>query len=290
MKDGNLSARATLFQAIAPVLSIGTGAPLGPEGPAARLGSGIGSMMSRLFNLQIHNMKMYTAAGAGAAISAVFNAPITGVFFGIEVILLNDMKNQALSALIVSSVVADIVSRAVLGNSHIIQLPAYDLGGLSTYPLYILMGIVCGLFALLYFKTNNLAGTLLDKKLKIKNEYLRLVPLSLLFGIVLINYYHLFGIGYGTIHEVLNNALDLKTVLILLFLKIVFVALFLKAGAYGGTFAPSLLIGVLLGFSFARIGTMLTGIYMDPVSFAIVAMGGTGGDKFHTPHQHDAGL
>ncbi len=274
LKDGYLSARGTLFQAIAPVISIGTGIPLGPEGPAARLGSGIGSIMSRIFKLQVHNMKMYTAAGAGAAISAVFNAPITGVFFGVEVILLNDMKNQALSALIVSSVVADILSRAVLGNSHIIQLPRYDLGDISTYPFYIVMGIVCGLCALLYFKTGNLAGTILDKKLKIKNEYLRLLPLSLLFGFVLINYYHLFGLGYGTIHEVINSRLALETVLILLFLKIIFVAFFLRAGAYGGTFAPSLLIGVLLGYSFARIGTMLTGIPLDPVSFSIVAMGG----------------
>jgi len=274
LKEGNLSARGTLFQAIAPVISLGTGAPLGPEGPAARLGSGIGSIMSRIFKMQVHNMKMYTAAGAGAAISAVFNAPITGVFFGIEVILLNDMKNQALSALIVSSVVADIVSRAVLGNSHIIQLPAYDLGGIGTYPLYLIMGITCGIFALLYFRMNAIAAYLFDKKLKIKNEYLRLIPLSLLFGLVLMQYSHLFGIGYGTIHDVLNNRIALETVIILLFLKIAFVALFLQGGAYGGTFAPSLVIGVLLGYSFASVGTILTGIPMDPVAFSIVAMGG----------------
>ncbi len=285
LKEGKLSARSTLFQAIAPVISLGTGAPLGPEGPAARLGSGIGSIMSRIFKMQVHNMKMYTAAGAGAAISAVFNAPITGVFFGIEVILLNDMKNQALSALIVSSVVADIVSRAVLGNSHIIQLPAYDLGGIGTYPLYLIMGITCGIFALLYFKMNAIAGYIFDKKLKIKNEYLRLIPLSLLFGLVLMQYSQLFGIGYETIHDVLHSriALDISQ-------NCLCCPLFTGGGLWGD----------LCSFPGYR-GTARIRL-CQPRHYPYGHPHGSGclfncrhgrsscGNKLYSPHQHDAGF
>lgn len=274
LKKGFIPIKETIFHLFAPIISIGTGIPLGPEGPAAKIGSGIGSYMSQILNLSKDDMVMYTTAGAGAAISAAFNAPIAGVFFGIEVILLNDLRNRALSALIISSVVADILSRAYLGNIRVFIIPHYDVGDIYSYPFYIFLAVMCGVTSMLYFKLSDYAGLLLDRKLKIFNPFLRLIPLSFIFGFILFYYRDLFGIGYNLITSVLAGGISLKVLVILFILKILFLAIFIKAGAFGGTFAPSLGIGALLGYSLALGINNAFNLHINPTTFALVGMGG----------------
>lgn len=274
LRDGLIPLKETIFQMLAPIISIGTGTPLGPEGPAAKIGSGFGSFMSQLFKLSKNDMVMYTVAGAGAAISAVFNAPIAGVFFGIEVILLNDMRNRALSALIISSVVADILSRAFLGNVRVIIIPPYSLGDISSYPFFFGLAICCGIISLIYFAFSDSIKHLVNGKLKLKNNYLPLLLVSLVFGGVLVKYPQLFGIGYSAINDVLNLGISFNDVLWLLGLKLIFVVLFLRTGAYGGTFAPALSLGAFTGFLFASSINMLFNTSLDPAVFALVGMGG----------------
>ncbi len=274
IRKGFIPIRETLFHLVAPIISIGTGAPLGPEGPAAKIGGGIGSFMSQIFRLSSNDMIMYTSAGGGAAISAVFNAPIAGVFFGIEVILLNDLKNRALSALIIASVVADILSRAVLGNKKIFDIPAYHMGDLESYPYFLALGIFCGLTAMMYFKFSEKFKILFNDKLKLHNPFVRLLPATVIFGFFLIWNYELFGIGYSTISKVLHNGIEIPDLTLLFVLKIVFLAMFIQAGAYGGTFAPSLSIGAFLGYIFAVTVNGYLPVVLDPVAFALVGMGG----------------
>ncbi len=274
VRKGFIPIKETLFHFIAPIISIGTGSPLGPEGPSAKIGSGIGSYLSQLFKHNTNDMIMYTAAGGGAAISAVFNAPIAGVFFGIEVILLNDLKNRALSALIIAAVMADILSRMVLGTHKIFIIPAYNIGDIYVYPFYILLGVLCGIIAIIYFKFSEFVKLLFDEKLKITNPFYKLLPVTFLFGFFLIYQYDLFGIGYIAINNVLHGDYLPLPLLTLLVLKIVFLALFLQAGAFGGSFAPALSIGTFLGYLMAIISNMVLGTSLDPVAFALVGMGG----------------
>ncbi len=274
LRDGKIPIKTTIFHFIAPIISIGSGAPLGPEGPAAKIGSGVGSYLSQLLRLGPVDMRMYASAGAGAAIAAVFNAPIAGVFFGIEVILMNDLKNQALSALIISSVVADVISRALLGNHHVFLIPAYSTGPISEYPFYLVLGILCGFLSLLFFWLRRCFRHLYNNTLKLENAWLRLLPVTLLFGIILIEFHQLYGIGYSAINDVLAMKFPLEVVFLLLLLKIVFVCLFLEAGSYGGVFAPSLMMGVLLGCAFACTVNAALGTSLSPVTFALVGMGG----------------
>jgi len=274
IKNGVIPLKNTLFHMFVSVLSIGTGAPLGPEGPVAKIGSGVGSALSRWFALNRETVKVYTAAGAGAAISAVFNAPIAGVFFAIEIILLNDLKNEALSFLIISSIVADIISRAVLGNEPIFTFPDYQTIHFFDFPWFLLLALLCGLLSLLYFGTSKTIKHLLDDVLSIKNPFMRLLPVAVLFGIILLRFNDIFGIGYTTMEKVLNNGLPPSEVAWLMILRILFLALFLQAGAYGGTFAPAIGIGAMFGFLFATTVNSLTGASLDPVAFSLVAMGG----------------
>jgi len=274
LRKGVIPIKETLFHLAAPIISIGTGAPLGPEGPAAKIGSGIGSSVSRVFRLSRTDVVMYTAAGAGAAISAVFNAPIAGVFFGIEVILLNDLKNRALSALIISSVVADILSRAFLGDAKLFVIPGYSVGDVPTWPYYFILAILCGMIALSYYKMSDLFGRFFNDILDLKNPFARLIPLSFIFGLVLIFFPELYGIGYRTINSVLNSQVTTAFAASLLGLKILFLALFIQAGAYGGTFAPSLGIGAFTGFIFASFMNSYFAAGLDTTAFALVGMGG----------------
>ncbi|HOP61809.1 MAG TPA: chloride channel protein [Spirochaetota bacterium] len=274
IRKGVIPLRETVFHLIAPIISIGAGAPLGPEGPSAKIGGGIGSFMSQIFRLSSNDMIMYTSAGGGAAISAVFNAPIAGVFFGIEVILLNDLKNRALSALIIASVVADILSRAVLGNEKIFSIPAYHMGELESYPYYLALGIFCGVTSYSYFKISEQFKKIFNEKIRVFNPYLRLLPVTLIFGLFLIWNYELYGIGYSTINKVLHNNIPITELALIFILKIVFLAMFLQAGAYGGTFAPSLSIGAFLGYLFAFFVNRYFPVVIDPVAFALVGMGG----------------
>ncbi|MDY6825272.1 MAG: chloride channel protein [Thermodesulfobacteriota bacterium] len=274
IRNGFIPFKTTLFHMSTAILSIGTGAPLGPEGPVAKIGSGIGSSMSQWLRLNRQNMKIYTAAGAGAAISAVFNAPIAGVFFGIEVILLNDLRNEALSFLIIASVVADILSRAVLGNETIFSIPDYTLISFTDYPWFLILAIFCGILTITYFSISKFVKNLFDNVLRLHNPFLRLLPVSLIFGFVLLRFDELFGIGYTTMNQVLNHEFALGTVTCLLLLRILFLALFLYAGAYGGKFAPALAIGVMFGYVFAGFMNYIFGTSLDPTAFALVGMGG----------------
>lgn len=274
LKNGYIPIKETVFHLFAPIISIGTGAPMGPEGPSAKIGGGIGSYMSQLMKLSKNDMIMYTSAGSGAAIAAAFNAPIAGVFFGIEVILLNDLKNRALSALIIASVVADIISRSILGNVRIFRIPAYSTGDYLSYFYYVALGVLCGLAALFYFYISDKFEYIFDEKLKLKNPYARLIPVTIVFGLILLKYYTLFGIGYNTIDTLIHGSFSRADVLILLFLKVLLLALFVQAGAYGGTFAPSLVIGALLGYAFSDTVNLFFHTGLDPVAFALAGMGG----------------
>lgn len=274
LRNGYIPFVKTIFHFLASIITIGTGAPLGPEAPAAKMGSGIASAMSQLLRLGKKDMRMFTAAGAGAAISAIFNAPIAGVFFGIEVALLNDLKNQSLSALIISSVVADIISRSVMVGHHTIAIPAYNPGSVAELPLFFAMGILCGFASLVFFGIRKTAKKIIEEKLAIQNEFVKLLPLSVLFGFVITKYYSLFGIGYHTIGQVVAGHYNLSTLAVLLCLNMIFVALYLNAGGFGGTFAPALVIGIMLGYAFALTMNFLFGLSLDPVNFALIAMGG----------------
>lgn len=274
VRGGVIPLKETLFHLAAPIISIGTGLPLGPEGPSAKIGGGSGSLFAQVLKLGKRDTVMFTVAGAGAAISAVFNAPIAGVFFGIEVVLQNDMRNRALSSLIIASVVADILSRAVLGGGKAIVIPSYTLGGLEAYPFFLGLALFCGLAALVYFWLSNAFGRLYADRLAKANPWLRLMPPALLFGLALVKYPMLFGVGYDTISEVLAGGFGVADAAALLALKLVFIALLIKAGGYGGTFAPSMWLGAFVGFVFASLVNMLFDVSINTVAFALVGMGG----------------
>lgn len=274
LRGGFISFRTTLFHFIAPVICIGTGGTVGPEGPAAQLGGGISSKLGNLLGMSDSKRRMFTAAGAGAAISAIFNTPLGGIFFALEIILLNDFHSPTFSALILASVTASAISRIFLGNQSVFSFELVDVISYGDFYLFIILGLLSGLLSILFIRYFNFVNHLFRKKVLNKFPQWTVMPaVGLLVGICGYFYEDIFGFGYSGINHILSNSLAWNVVGILLILKFILVPLVLNSGGFGGIFAPSLFMGACFGFLFAYALNTIWGLDVDYTTFILVAMG-----------------
>ena len=152
LRGGYIPLKTTIFHFIAPVISIGSGNTVGPEGPAAQIGGGVASRLGFLAGFSDPRVRIFTAAGAGAAIAAIFNTPLGGVFFALEIVLLNDFHAPTFSALILASVTASAISRIFLGNESIFVFSTPEIGSYSFLYLYAIFGLFAGVVSILFIR------------------------------------------------------------------------------------------------------------------------------------------
>lgn len=273
-RGGYIPFRSTVFHFIAPVICIGSGGTVGPEGPAARLGGGIASKVGNMLKLSDSRRRMFTAAGAGAAIAAIFNTPLGGIFFALEIILLNDFHSATLSALILSSVTASTISRVFLGNTSIFifeRVASINYGNLY---LYAILGIVTGIVSLLFIRYTDYTEKIFRRKLlKIIPQPVLMILVGLLVGVCGYFYKDIFGIGYIGINHILANTHPWDIVLILFAMKFLLVPLTLNSGGSGGYFAPALFMGAAFGFLFSLALKQFWGLDVNATTFILVSMG-----------------
>lgn len=273
-KERKIKLRTTIFHFFAPVISLGSGVTLGPEGPAAQLGGGLANKISNLFSLDDERVRIFTAAGAGAAIAAIFNTPLAGVFFTLEIILLNDFHTPTFSALIIASVSASAISRIFLGNESVFSFQILEPIKYSQLYFYAILGILSGIVSVLFIKTNDSLSKLFKKFYKTSlQQIITMVVVGLLIGIAGYFYKEIFGIGYRAINEVLANQLSFKVVLIIFLLKFILVSVATNSGAFGGLFAPSLFLGATFGFLFQFVLANYFGVRLDTSTVILISMG-----------------
>ena len=276
LKSGYIPFRTTLFHFFAPVISIGSGGTVGPEGPAAQIGGGVASKLATILRVSDQRRRVFTAAGSGAAIAAIFNTPLGGVFFALEIILLNDFQTPTFSALILASVTASAISRIFLGNESIFSFSVPHIGEYQYFYLFILLGLFCGIIAVLFLKYDSITANFFKKGFVKKfPKWLTMITVGLMVGISGFFYKDIFGIGYTGINNILSNAHTWQIILILFALKFILVPLNLNSGGFGGTFAPSLFMGACAGYLFSIGVTTFIGIPTDPTTYILVGMGAT---------------
>ncbi len=282
LRGGLIRFRTTLFHFIAPAINMGFGGNVGPEGPAAQIGGGVASKLGQLMGFSDSRRRIFTAAGAGAAIAAVFNTPLGGVFFAFEVILLHDFQSATFSGLILASVTASAVTRIFLGNEPAFIFGSTHIGPYNQFYLYILLGIFTGFVSSLYIFYSEKIGTFLKEKiLKVAPQWIVMTAVGLALGIAGYFYPDVLGIGYEAINRMLASNYPLQIVLILTVLKFIFVPLILSSGGFGGIFAPSLFIGAGTGFIFVTLINSLFGLHLDATTYTLVSMGAVlGGINF----------
>src|SRR3990172_3485754 len=282
IRGGIIKARTIYLKTIAPALTIGTGGSAGIEGPIAQIGGAIGSSIGRLFRLSGERIKLYIAAGSAGAIAATFNAPITGVMFAIEIVLLGNYELASFMSLILSSGIATVVSRAVYGEQPAFPIPQYDLVNPVEIIFYIILGLVVGLTAVIYIKVFH---GIKDRIHKVKiNVHVKPIIGALLVGLIGIFFPEVMGNGYEFIAEALSGQLVGRMMFFLIFMKILATSVTLGFGGAGGVFAPALFICAMTGGAFGSVVRhFFPSITADPGAYATVGVGAFLSAVTHAP-------
>ena len=282
IKGGVLKARNIVLKILGPALTIGSGNSAGVEGPIAIIGGTIGSNTGRLFKVSGSRMKLLIAAGAAGGIAATFNAPIAGVMFAIEIVLLGNYELSSFAAIVISSGIATVVSRGYYGANPAFAVPQYQLKSPAEIPFYIVLGILTGLLAVLYTKTFYRIRDGFDA-LKM-NPQMKPVLGAFIVGVFGIFLPQVMGNGYDFIEASLAGKIIFPVIVLLIFFKIVATSVTLGSGGAGGIFAPALFIGAMSGGSYGYIvHRLFPASTASPGAYATVGIGAFLAAATHAP-------
>ena len=285
---------------VASAITIGFGGSVGAEAPIVLTGSAIGSRLGQLFHVDKRTMMLLVGCGASAAISGIFKAPIAGLVFTLEVLMI-DMTMSSLVPILISSITADIFSYLFTGTSTLFAFHIDGAWSVERVPGTLLLGIFCGLVSLYFMRTMTWCeGRFARLK---ERPYIRLLTGGLVLSTLIFLFPSLYGEGYNTLgllisgktpadwQQVMNGSLfyghgELLALYIFLVMmtKIFATSSTNGAGGCGGTFAPSLFVGGFAGFLFARLWNMQQiGIYLPEKNFTLLGMAGVMAGVMHAP-------
>ncbi|HUU25788.1 MAG TPA: chloride channel protein [Methyloceanibacter sp.] len=266
-----LDLKQGLLSAVASALSLGAGASAGREGPIVHLGAVVAASASHRLNLPNAARRTLLASGAAGAVAASFNAPIAGVLFAQEVIL-GHFSITTFVPLVLSSVIATIMSQWWFGDVAAFVVPSYRIASYLEVPAFVLLGVIAAGVAVA-FQLTVLAVDWFARNLKMP-LVARPVVGGLLIGIIAIWFPEVLGVGYDTTDAALKDQLAIHMMIFLIVLKIIATAIALGSRFGGGVFSPALYLGAMTGGAF---GLIAAGLFPDVGSseglYAILGMG-----------------
>lgn len=284
-KGGRIRPQVAVVKALASALTIGTGGSVGREGPIVQIGSAMASTLGQWVRTPDSRLRILVACGAGGGIAATFNAPITGVFFAVEIIL-RELAGEALFAIMLSAMVADAVAIPVLGNHAFLdQFPVHTLLHHSTsYLLVALLAVVAAGVGQVFRAVLYAVEDLCDLLWRGKPEWARPIAGGLVVGLVLLAVPQLFGVGYPVMFTALDGGYAAWFLLVLLLGKVVAASLTLGFGGSGGVFAPSLFVGLMTGMLYGvGVQHVFGASAGSPGLYAAVGMAGVFGSSTRAP-------
>lgn len=284
----------------ASAITIGFGGSVGAEAPIVLTGSAIGSNLGRLFRMNGRTLMLLVGCGAAGAVSGIFKAPIAGLVFVLEVLMI-DLTMSSLLPLLVSCVTAASVTFAVSGTDAVFHFNLQDAFTVNRIPAYIALGVLCGLVSLYFTRTmNGLEGIFR----KFSHPYAKLALGGTMLSVLIFLFPSLYGEGYDLINLLLsgtgeedwltalnhslfyghNNLLLLYLTLVVIF-KVFASTATNGGGGCGGIFAPSLFLGCISGFVFSRLWNIyyVLGINTPERNFAMLGMCGLMSGVMHAP-------
>ncbi len=279
--------------------TIGFGGSVGPEAPIVLTGAAIGSNVGKLAKLNYRDITLLLCCGAGAALASIFKAPITGVVFVLEILML-DITASSVIPLLISSVTATTIAIVLRGFDPIISvsLTAADSFQIAQIPLFIILGLLCGLMSFYFTRTNHLIAKLVGG---ISNQYKRWGIAGVVLGVLIFVFPPLYGEGYeafvslmhGDKQTIFENSLFyafkdidwvvLIYVLAVMMFKVVAMATTNAAGGVGGTFAPSLFVGAFTGAAMALFCNLCFDLDISIATFTLVGMAGVMAGVMNAP-------
>lgn len=296
-KGSQIKAHNMFSSIITSAFTIGFGGSVGSEAPIVYTGSAIGSNVSRVFKLNQNQVRLLIGCGATGAIAGIFKAPIAGIMFTLEVLML-DLTMASIIPLLISGITAATLSYFFMGNSVLFHFSLDNTFNSNNLPYYILLGIFCGLISFYFTRMGMLVESLVKK---IKNTFRRLVLGGISLGILVFIFPSLWGEGYESINKIfnglgpdlLNNSVffdwksDPYVLLIILFLILIFkvfaMSITTASGGVGGIFAPTLFVGAIGGYILSLSMNTFFGLNLPYANFALAGMGALMAGVMHAP-------
>ena len=272
---GRIRPQVSVVKAVASALCIGTGGSVGREGPIVQIGSALASSLGQWVRMPENRMRILVACGAAGGISATFNAPITGVFFGVEIVL-REFSIDAMFTVLLAAMLADITAIPFLGDRPFLHglPPGIALHHPRNYLLVAVLAVVAGLIGLLFKNVVYKMEDLWDVAWRNRPEWARPAIGGIALGLVLLALPQMYGVGYPVMYKAVAGDYVLWFLLVLAAGKILACSLTLGIGGSGGVFAPSLFVGVTSGMAFGEIADHIFGPGAgQPALYAVVAMG-----------------
>ncbi len=293
---GSIKPHNTWSSLLACTLTLGFGGSVGPEAPIVVSGSSIGSGLAKIFRLDYKTTTLLIGCGAAGAISGIFEAPIAGAIFAIEILML-DLTLTTLIPLMITTVTASLIAYLLMGNEVLFNFILKSPFVPEHTPYYLLLGAFTGLVSVWFIR-----GSIgIEKLLGKLSQQWRLLLAGVTLAALMFVYPSIFGEGYTILKEVINGNgslignpsffgtfkempwLFLSIVFLLIIAKVVAMAITQGAGGVGGTFAPALFVGGISGFFFANLLNLLFGLHISLSNFALVGMAGVMAGVMHAP-------
>lgn len=296
-RKGFISRHNLFSSIITSAFTVGFGGSVGLEGPTVTTGAAFGSQLSKFFRLEYKYVVLMLACASAGAMSAIFKAPIAGIVFAVEVIMI-DLTTFSLIPLLLASASGVLTSYLFLGMNVLYPFEVQSSFELYELPFYIALGILCGLVSVYFTKTYMRIGNLFSK---IKKKNLRLFLGGIGLGAMIFIFPSLYGEGYEAINSGLagnfdylfhnsmfvafkdNFAIVLILIALVILFKVIATSATFGAGGVGGIFAPTLFTGVNTGLLFSLFVKNVLGFNINTNNFALIGMGGLIAGVLHAP-------
>ena len=288
--DSRIKGHNTWTSIVGGATTIGFGGSVGPEAPIVLTGAAIGSNIGKLARLNYKNITLLLCCGAGAAVAAVFKAPITGVVFVLEILML-EITTKSIIPLLLASMTATITSLVFHGFSPIIavSLSESDMFQVEQVPLFLLLGCFCGLMAFYFTSVNSKVGGFYKS---VNKQWRKWLYAGITLGVLIFIFPPLYGEGHDSFGALMTGNTDslfnhtlfhswsttdwfliIYLIAVMLF-KVIAMATTNAAGGVGGTFAPSLFVGAFAGATIAVVCQAVFGWDVSITSFTLAGMAG----------------
>ncbi|MBA7565293.1 Voltage-gated ClC-type chloride channel ClcB [subsurface metagenome] len=282
---------------IASTLTIGFGGSVGAEAPIVLTGASIGSSIGRLLKLNYKSTTLLVGCGAAGAIAGIFKAPIAGLIFTLEVLML-DLTIASIVPLLISAVTGATVAYFLMGKEVLFSFDLAESFMLNNIPFFILLGVVCGLISLYFTKAAMFIETRFEN---ISSPVWKLILGGGVLSLLIFIFPTLYGEGYVTITSLLNGDVSyvvensffyflkdnywlfIGYLILILVFKVVAMSATNGTGGIGGVFAPTLFMGGITGFIVARVINGLNWVHLPESNFALVGMAGLMAGVMHAP-------
>lgn len=281
VRGGVIRPRIAVVTTVASALCIGSGGSVGREGPIVQIGAAIGSAIGQWLRVPARQLRTLVGCGAAAGMAATFNAPIAGALFAVEVIL-GDFAVAQFSPIVISAVVATVLSRFLLGNHPSFPVPEYELVSPFELGSYMGVGVVAGLLGVALIWSVSGSERLWERVAL--PEWLKPALGGVLVGVIAIGVPNVYGVGYGTVTQVLAGSLAPAALALFLVAKLVATALYVGSGGSGGLFTPAIFLGATAG---GLCGSLLDLVFPEATAssgaYALVTMGAVVAATTHAP-------